>query len=324
MIRVRYIEWMLVMTYLGIVVFGGKSFDIWSQITYVLQTDADTQDYHAILALYETGQVHFLRVLLIFPYYFISNCLSMNLQLFFSISLVFFVYMIYRINAAILQHYIPRRKLLILLVFYILLSLFMHGRLVFSMLGNSVLLYILYRNFYSEKSLKHQTTVGLFVLSLWLVSVSTGTFMVFLGSVILFFLLQALVMLPKINRKYVFLLLMFGCFIMLISPLILKYIDKNLAFFDGSFIAMMSHGIGGVLKDSVYLIVLSCICFSVVCISLQFQARRNNLTILPIAMMFSAFFVGLFGYSSLLSGVPAFMLYFHLTFSQAKLTDSKK
>jgi hypothetical protein len=93
----------------------------------------------------------------------------------------------------------------------------------------------------------------------------------------------------------------------------LAYIDKNLYYWGGSFIAMLSHGLGVFFKGRLWFSIFALFLFSLVCMVLFVQAKRDNLIVLPLAMIIAAFFVGMFGFSSFSSGIPAFVIYSFLS-----------
>jgi len=312
MIEIKYIEKLLFLTYLIFVILGIKEFTIWSQITDILVPNDMELNIDTIIGMIATNHPHTLRVMLITPFYIISEYFNYDIKLFFSIVLVILIFITYWVNVSILEKYIARKKLLFFLIFLIALSSIMNGRILFSILGNTVLLLLLYNNFYVKEKFKWYKNIFLFIVSLCLVSVSSGTFTVFLFTIFIFYILQNLVQLPYISKKILWMFILFILMILLILPVIIVFIEKNLNYYDGSVLQMLSHGAGGYLLEYFYLIFPILSIFILLLPIGFFYIKRNNFLILPLSMIISSITIGLFGYSSLVSGISAYLIFIYM------------
>jgi hypothetical protein len=319
MLKIKYIEFFIVFIYLSAVVFGLKEFTIWSQITEWLAPNNMKENIQVATYLMATEHHHMLRILLVVPFYVLSEYLTVDIDLFFSLVLVLLIYGIYLLNLRILKDTVERKKVFVLLLFFILLSLVMNGRIVFSILGNTMLLYLLYRSFYTKNKLKKYKSIPLFLMALWFSSVSSGTFVVFLLTIFTFYFLHSLVKLPYVNKKIVWLFSFFIVLLLILSPMIIIFVEKNINYYDGSIINMLSHGAGGYLIDYLYVILplLAILILSLPIVILYL--RRYNFLILPLSMILSSLAVGLFGFSSLVSGVSAYLIFIYMFVNRSKI-----
>jgi hypothetical protein len=319
MLKIKYIEFFIVFIYLSAVVFGLKEFTIWSQITEWLAPNNMKENIQVATYLIATEHPHMLRILLVVPFYALSEYLTVDIDLFFSLVLVLLIYGIYLLNLAILKDTVERKKVFILLLFFLLLSLVMHGRIVFSILGNTMLLYLLYRSFYTNNKLKKYKSIPLFLMALWFSSVSSGTFVVFLLTIFINYFLHSLVKLPYVSQRIVWLFSFFIMLLLILSPMIIIFVEKNINYYDGSIINMLSHGAGGYLIDYLY-VVLPLLAILILSLPIViFYLRRYNFLILPLSMILSSLVVGLFGFSSLVSGVSAYLIFIYMFVNRSKI-----
>ena len=144
MLKIKRIEYFLLIVYGMLILLGIKEFIIWGQITELLTPNNMEANISVVSSIIAVGHPHVLRVLLIFPFYAISEYLSLNLDIFFSLTLMIMIFSTYWICISILRGIVTRKRLFILLVFFVILSFAMNGRIVFSVLGNTILLYLLY------------------------------------------------------------------------------------------------------------------------------------------------------------------------------------
>ena len=94
---------------------------------------------------------------------------------------------------------------------------------------------------------------------------------------------------------------------------------KNLNYYDGSIINMLSHGAGRYLIDYFY---ISFPIFAILLLSLPIvilYLKKYIFLILPLSMIFSSLVVGLFGFSSLVSGVSAYVIFIYMYKNRLKI-----
>ena len=301
-----FLEVPLVIISLLLVFFSLKEFNIWYQITSVLSMDT-TVPYDAILLadLYFEGHPHFTRISLMYIFYGASKLFSLDVFILFNYIMPLFVFMIYKYMKSILE-YSNTLNLIFILLFLEMLSIFMNGRIIFSILGNTMLLYLLYVYEYRNLRVSKIKLLVTLFFALWFISVSSGTFMVGLVAIFNFFIIKIMTKLPKINRKLLYILLGFLLLIIVISPLLTIFITKNLNYFDGSIEKMMGHGFGHYIFDFIIPIILLLFLLIYILIKLF---KKNTLLILPLSMMISSLIIGVFGYSSFLSGISSFIIF---------------
>ena len=89
----------------------------------------------------------------------------------------------------------------------------------------------------------------LVLISILFTSVSSGTFMVSILTLLIFYFTIMIIHFPILKIKYIYLQIYTFLVIILLTPLIVKFIDKNLQFFNGSIIEMLGHGFGRYLEE---------------------------------------------------------------------------
>lgn len=319
MIKIKYFEYLIFIIYFILILLEVKKFIIWGQITNVLVPNEMLNNYEIITNLIETNHPHILRILLIVPFYAISEYISIDLELFFSITLMMFIFILYYLHLKILNSIVSREKLFFILLFFLGLSFLMHGRIMFSILGNTILLFLLYKSFYSSYKIGKFKFLVLFIIALWFVSVSSGTFIVFLLTILIFYTIQALIKLPYISKELLFSFSMFLLLILLISPIIMVFVEKNLNYYDGSIVNMLSHGAGRYLIDYFYIVLPLLMLFILFLPIFLRYLKKYRILILPASMIISSLVVGLFGFSSLVSGISAYIVFIYLFINRQKI-----
>lgn len=320
MIKIKYFEYLIFIIYFILILLEVKKFIIWGQITNVLVPNEMLNNYEIITNLIETNHPHILRILLIVPFYAISEYISIDLELFFSITLMMFIFILYYLHLKILNSIVSRKKLFFILLFFLGLSFLMHGRIMFSILGNTILLFLLYKSFYSSYKIGKFKFLVLFIIALWFVSVSSGTFIVFLLTILIFYTIQALIKLPYISKELLFSFSMFLLLILLlISPIIMVFVEKNLNYYDDSIVNMLSHGAGRYLIDYFYIVLPLLMLFILFLPIFLRYLKKYRILILPASMIISSLVVGLFGFSSLVSGISAYIVFIYLFINRQKI-----
>ncbi len=309
--KTRIVAGALIGLYLLPILAGWKTFLIWGQITALIgQSPID-------LAL--GGNLHVLRYTVILPVLIVAKALGMPPDTLFGYavfaSVVGASWLLAR-SVAMAQGRPPEywdRYFPIPFGFLALLSLNMNGRIAFAMLGFALLLagqtaWVARRS--SAFQVGWRQVVGL-----WLMSVSSGTFLVGLLSVGAFSLLAGLRHAPRIPRRDWRLFRLGAGLVLLLLPLGGLFLKKNVDFFGGGmegFVKMLAHGAGRVMPsaDPVSWLLLAGLaaCFGLGALrwvrGLKGELRADSAAApLQIGAMFSVL-GGLFGLSTFAAGIP--------------------
>ncbi len=313
------LELFILLTYLILILLEIKTFIIWEQITYYLTEDIYSNN-DVLLSLYKDSHPHLLRILLIYIIYQISIYFSLDVNMIYNIILVFLLFFTYILIKKIINDFFIARntyKILVVLLFLFTLSNFMNGRIVFAIFGNTLLLYALYfKNYSIKKQIKNFRFILLVFFSIIFTSVSSGTFMVCLTTIFLFYFLTFISKLPYIEKKYFLTIFFINILIILFIPLIIKFINKNLEFYNGSIIEMLDHGFGKYIDIYIYPFLIILIILPFIMIVVYNYILSNYKIILPLSMILSSFLIGLFGYSSFVSGISGFILFFFMIYKR--------
>lgn len=312
------LELFLFFLYLVFVILDIKSFIIWDQVSYYLR-DELTLNNEIILSLYEDGHPHFLRIFIVYLIYQIAIFLSIDINLLYSITLAVILFCTYIVLKKIVSNYTLNinYKVFYILLFLLLLSFFVNGRGIFAIFGNTLLLYALYFKNYSIKyRIGYLKFCILILFSLLFTSVSSGTFMVCLMTIFLFYLFNIIVNLPKISKGNLNIIILISSIIIFFIPLIFKFINKNLEFYNGSIIEMLDHGFGKYFQMILYPSLIIVLLSPFIIVLIYYFIVKNKKVILPLAMIFSSFSIGLFGYTSLVSGISGFILLIFFIFNR--------
>ncbi len=314
------LELFLLFIYAILIILGIKEFSIWQQITYYLSTDFDMNN-KVLLHLFEESHPHFLRILILYFIYQFSLLLSLDVNLVYSLVLLIFLYITYIfIKNIIIDIYGDvKYSILTILLFYFLLSFFMNGRIIFAIFGNTLLLNAIFFNTYSIKNkINNFKLIFMIVLSLIMTSVSSGTFMVCLLSILIFYFLTTVFSFPFIKKKIFYVEIFIFMLIIFFMPLIIRFINKNLDFYDGSFFKMLEHGFGKYLEVYIYPILIFLFLLPFFLMFGYSLLYNNKYFVLPFSLIISSLFIGLFGYSSLFSGISGYILFVAINFYNTK------
>lgn len=312
-------ELFLLFIYLLFIFLEIKEFVIWPQITEHLNDNTIKEQLNVIENLFLNNHPHSFRVMLLFPFFFLSELFNLNLIFLFSIVMVSCLFITYKIIMSILFESINIKFYPIVIIFLFILSFLMNGRIIFAILGNTLILFTLFKNEFSKNNLSLIKTLFIISLGIWLTCVSSGTLMVGIGTILLFYFIIIIIKLPLIKQKSIYIIVLILLLMVILSPILIQLINKNLDFYNGSFILMLDHGIGKyILKFYVPILIL--IIFSPFFIVLSFNFLKNNkIFVLPISMILSSSFIGLFGFSSLVSGLSAYILFCILYINKKRL-----
>ena len=298
--------------YILLVLLGYKEFTIWSQVGDYLFHIPSNEQFQTILQLFSERHPHAMRISLIYPIFQIADILNIDVKLVYSIIVLLLFIFIYFFILSMLKKMNIRYYTSLILFFLLFLSLFMHGRITFALFGNTLILYVLFTRTYFTYKMPTIKFILYILLALWFCSVSSGTLMVALGSIILFYFLFLLIELPYIQKRYLFLFILLSSLLISFSPIIIQLVDKNLNYYDGSFIHMLDHGIGKYLVKYYYIIVIFLFLLPFILIKFINFLKYHTIFILPISMIITSSVIGLFGFSSLVSGLPAYILFLYM------------
>ena len=304
------LELFLFFIYAILIILGIKEFSIWQQITYYLSNDFNGNN-ETLLSLFETNHPHFLRIFILYVIYQISLFFALDITFIYNLLLLFLLFFTYIFIKKIIFdifNFIDY-KILGVLFFYFLLSFFMNGRIIFAIFGNTLLLYGLYFNIYSiNQKITNFKLVIIVIFSLLITSVSSGTFMVCLLTIFLFYFFIIVVRFPFLEKKIIYMIFFIFIIISSIIPLITQFINKNLDFYDGSILKMLEHGFGKYLEAYVYIVLPLLLFLPFIFIIGYYFLSKNHKLILSFSLILSSLFIGLFGFSSLFSGISGFVL----------------
>jgi hypothetical protein len=191
------------------------------------------------------------------------------------------------------------------------LSLFMNGRLSFAFLGMAILLLVLVRR--GLDGIGNVRTILWFPVILWLASVSSGTFAVALGTMIVYPVTLLFARFPSVRMGDALLLAPLAVGTLALSPLSLLFLRKNVDFYGGGikgFFNMLNHGPGRMI----YLIgpeVLTPLALLGLLLGGFVAAvvlTRRRAVAPPTVAVALAVSVGVFGYSTLMMALPGMVL----------------
>lgn len=289
--------------YILFVVIGSINYQMLPQVTVILDSVPTVDIFSVVEDMFLNLHPHALRTLLMLPIYFLSDILPLDTDVVFGIFIVLCIYassqlVIYMGMASFIVN-------LVVLCFFFALLLAMNGRIAFAIWGNTLILYALFKRHYiGEGSILK--FLFLIMLGLLFCSVSSGTTFVAIVFLVCFYLVHLLLSFPKINKK---ILLSFCLVITLLlwhgKDMLTVYLYKNLTYYDGSVYNMLSHGVGKYTSPYFLIVVPLLLVLAFLMLRLF---KRYSLLILPSSLVASSILVGLFGFSSLVSGVSGFVL----------------
>lgn len=308
--------------YLMLIVFGYKQFLIWDQITDAFVGINSLSDISSIFADFNS---HTLRLTLIFPLLILANAINVDQQFFFSLLVFFLLHCIVLNCNTILNTFSIRKSYsLFLYLLFVCVSLFMNGRIMFAFYGITLILLAFRSIINSESTLK---TLSLLPLGLWFTSVSTGSFSVAMVAILSFFLITYHT--HKRHKKSLlrFGLLLSSIFLPFIIPLMQINIQKNLDYYDGSFMKMLNHGMGIFLKKlSVLIFLIGGLILFLPFITYFFmksieKIRNDEFFCMTYPVIIGGILIGLFGFSSLITCLPAVFLILTRWFESIKFVN---
>jgi len=304
------IEIFLLLIYIFFILMGFKDFIIWSQITDHL-TDGFISNNESLIHLYEINHPHLLRVFILYLIYQFSLFFSLDISLVYNLFIITILFGSYILLKKVLIDFYSASKyfILIILITLFFLSIFMNGRIAFAIFGNTLLLYSIYMKSFSLKnSISNISFFILILISILFTSVSSGTFMVSIITLLIFYFTIMIIRFPMLKIKYIYLQMYIFLLIILLTPLIVKFIHKNLQFFNGSIIEMLGHGFGRYLEEYYILFFILLFFMPFIVMILFVYLKKKMIYILPFSMILSSVSIGMFGILSFFSGITAFIL----------------
>ncbi|MDP0561675.1 MAG: hypothetical protein QS721_04820 [Candidatus Endonucleobacter sp. (ex Gigantidas childressi)] len=311
-----------VLIYAMLIITGYREFIIWSQVGDLLFESSFHERSNTVLKLFADKSFHATRIALIYPIFQLSDILNINVLTLYSLTVLILLVLMYKIILSILRSYSVAHLAFFILVFLLILSLFMHGRIVFAMFGNALILYVLFTRIHFPRKMNFMKLVIYLMIALWFCSVSSGTFTVAVGAIIIFCSLRMLIGWPYIQRRFLILFVVLIALLILMSPILLQMINKNLDYYDGSLISMLNHGFGKYVLDYFYVTGVLLFIASFLFVKFICFLKRNKEFILPLSMIIASLAIGLFGLSSLASGLPAYILFIYMYLNKNNLKVS--
>ena len=283
-----------------LVSFGFLEFSLWDQVLFLHSQDV------GVLDLY--GHPHQYRYIAVYPAFFISDFFKLPHDLVFSfmcVGLLSIIIYFSLLGLKLVSGIVKFQSVFMLILFYFLMSIFVNGRGLFSLLSASIFIYI-FISFH--KGIKI-SSLGFFLvpISLLLSSVSSGTFL-------LIYLLYFLLMVTTIARSFVygriysrnvFWVFYIFCWLTIFSHLLILFLVKNLNYYEGV-INMLEHGFGVILlRVGVFELALILIIIAIIGL-LTLIICRSRKHLCPLWMLACVSLVsGLFGkYTAAMALVP--------------------
>ncbi len=304
--KISLAELFVFMIYFCCIVLNLLDFSMLAQVVDIIDINSGTEKWDLTQNMLSNFHPHAFRLVLMLPFYWIHDYFSIDVNISFGIAVLLLMFLTYKYIVFIVKFQDSTKFALLNFIFFVMLL--MNGRIAFAIYGNALLLKTLYQMYYLRKIRFVEFIIKVF-LGLFFTTVSTGTVFVGILSFIIFYSIVILRKIPTINLKVLFYFCsVIGFLIFLVQDFLLIYINKNLKYF-GSFYNMASHGLGKYLKAEMILLV------PIIIILIYFilrKIRQNELLVLPLSMVISASIIGVFGLSSLFSGLSGFILFITL------------
>lgn len=284
--------------------FGVLDFYLWSQVVDMWNSEGHIDE----LVMHPHG----MRYLLVLPIFIVSNWLNISYDLTFMMVVPFLFLFLVSCILNIITFYrksisIHDERILFLLLSFVIivLSYFMNGRIIFALLGFSVIYFVLV---YWER-LKLKKVLLFFVFGLMLMSVSSGTFLVGVISISVFILYKVI---NRRTRKNLFLFLLLLIALFATFPLLELLIMRNIDYFGGVFL-MLEHGVGRslLIVSAEILWMLASIVIIFILMLLMFFYSYNQYSILGY-LIFVSVPIGMFGESTFAMSLVPLLVCFGL------------
>lgn len=294
--------WITIIFFSILIVSKSMSFELWPQVYYFRGAWEGVN----VLTIDPMAEPHLIRYMLVWPIFTISDYLTVDSDFIFSLCCIFIIYFLSMNIASIATFtFFDKEKccdvaILISLTSILILSSFMNGRILFAMLGFSLIVLSIIR--YELDTLSSRKMFFYIFSGYFLCSVSSGTFLVAIFFTLSWFLIG-------IKRKRTLeMYLSYLILIALISPLIYVSLINNIDFYGGGFyglINMLHHGAGIVFyrvgEFMFYPLIIMCIL--AIILALWLLHVLPNLRVILLAI-YASILGGAFGFSSFAVGLP--------------------
>lgn len=303
---IKFIIFLLIATYSLACLFGILNFHLWGQV--VTLWDDNTEISSLLL------HPHGMRYLLVYPIFVVSDLLNVSYNWLFSNTVIILIITITRhVIKAVeeIQHGLTKsdKDILFLLIcsFFMALSLFMNGRILFALTGSAILINILIS---WDKHNLWGIVLPLFLI-VFLSSVSSGTLVVSIITFISFLIYKSMTTGLKYSKNHM-LLILFAGILATVFPLLKILVMKNINFYGGGWdglIAMLAHGLGKVflvVDSDVLALILLTLALTVMLFLMSYHYYKRM--IIPIFFIALSLAGGLFGKSTLMMFLPPFIV----------------
>jgi hypothetical protein len=302
-----YIKWIVFIAFSLLTILGILNFELWDQVDVLNSSGSSIGELW--------GHPHFLRYILVLPFFEGSQYMGMDYNRLFTLSIPILLYLIQRYTILSIEviwikyHSILRLGLHQFLVMFLLVSVvsLMNGRIIFSILGSAILLY----SFVNWENLGVRKLLFYILIAFFLCSVSSGTFTIAILLAVVFVLYK---LFKNKNKKEFFIFVPFLMLFLAILPILMVLIKKNVDYFGGGFdgsIAMLHHGLGQYFLSVepvtlIMLLMILSISFWFVLILISAFKRIS----IPIWIVLVSIMGGAFGFSTMMIFIPALIVLF--------------
>lgn len=305
-----FLTTLLRLCFLLSVAIGVRRFTLWSQVTYLADQRLTPWDLNWL------QHSHALRFALMYPVLQLAKLTGVDRDVAFSWAVAVVILLTARLvdrtralATGDIRSWTAGR--LGVYALFVGLSAFMNGRLAFALLGMALLLFVLVRR--ETRKSSNLRTIIWFPLALWLASVSSGTFSVALGTMVLWPVSLLFARFPTMRVRDLVLCAPLALGGLAVAPLVELYVNKNVTFYGGGlagFFNMLNHGPGRFIRLVAPEIlapvaVLSLLVGAMLLLLLLGRARSMGP---PIVSVTVAGVVGVFGYSTLMMGLPGLVV----------------
>lgn len=295
-----------ILVYAVFCILGLVEFKLWSQVTYIWENISKT-DLTLERIFFDPAGIRFLLLL---PFFKLSEWLGVSYDWLFSITVPFLIWLITYFSSLSIQRLYrgtsSQKKAIVFIgvsLFFISISLFMNGRLIFAFAGSSILMWSLLNWDNNQDKINLLAILAAIFLS----CVSRGTFLVTIASFYFFLAVNIAIANPSIYRRKILLTysILFVVFLPYLSTLVLSLLYH----FGGGIDAigyMLSHGYGAIVFRSHFMILLVSI-FILLSLGYVYRNFLYRYWILA-SLMFFSLAGGMFGISTALTILPPLLV----------------
>ncbi|MGI9316186.1 MAG: hypothetical protein ACR2QW_02540 [bacterium] len=295
-----------ILVYAVFCILGLVEFKLWFQVTYIWENISKTE-LTLTRILFDPAGVRFLLLL---PFFKLGEWLGISYNWLFSITVPLLIWLItYFLSLSIQRLYgetSSQKRAIVFIgvsLFFISISLFMNGRMIFAFAGSSILTWSLL-NWDNNRDKSNLLAV---IAAIFLSCMSRGTLLVAITSFYFFLAVNIAIANPSIYRRRIF--LVYATLLVVLMPYMFTMVLSLLDYFGGGIDAigyMLSHGYGAIVLQPHFIIILVAIC-----VLLAFgYAYRNFLyrNWILASLMFFSLAGGMFGISTALTILPPLLV----------------